>query len=935
MNFGNCESRHLLARVLCLAAVASIPATSANAEAYAEAVAACYIKASTGLYVEDTVVAGGVAGFSDFPLELSEPIWDQLMLDEFTDEWGGWCYANKEGRVRGRVITGSNDNTNAPTDGHVFLKWYKYFERAPGTPDPVFTVNASHLRMRADARLVDAELAKKSFAEMRLQVYVQRNLVFAHHSRMEGQPSEGTFQFDEFTLGDAGRLSVDGTRSFHPASEGTDAVETGDFAIYQLPEYTQSIDLDRYGIPIGSTYTVEYELWADAGNVPYLETWAEAFIGDPLDPGSGFFLSTDHETVEAPLNRCEAAPDPNRYEDHGDGTLTDSRTGLMWQRCPAGMSLDDAGTPGDTSDDVCVAAAQAAPVLDWQAALQAASDATAGGHHDWRAPNAKELETLVEACPGLAQIDPLAFPGTPGSRFWTATPEPNGTSVPRRSWVVDFGSGELAPASRVSGAYLRAVRDTGAIPVPAGVSVSAGNAFVFEGDSGTTTLLLPVGLSAPSGNDVSVDYVVRGLDAVDNVDFTPAVGTLIIPANDTIAHVEVVVLGDTDVELNELIALEITGQTGASWLRKAHGIGTIIDDEPMFELAASVQVSETNTNEVQDILVKLDRPAVDTISIDYSTGNGSAVAGTDYLTANGTLTIQPGDAEAVLPLTIVGDLVTESVEQLQISFDNAIGAALLVSPSLVTIDIVDDDGTAAYGALNDTGVITCANGSEAMVTCPQAGYPGQDAEHGRDVTDADPSDGALGFSFVKRDAAGDALGNQAGLYSQEPWDCVEDQVTGLFWEVKTDVQADPRFSDHTFTWYNGSGSDDGGNAGTENGGACADNSSCDTEKYVAAANAAGLCGFNDWRLPSADELFNIAWLGVESFSGIDTAYFPNHFAPPDGRGYWSSTPTVLDPQSAMRVRLDAGVNGTATIVPHPKNSTHRIRLVRGSAQSQQ
>ena len=52
------------------------------------------------------------------------------------------------------------------------------------------------------------------------------------------------------------------------------------------------------------------------------------------------------------MNR--SAPD-SRYLDNGNGTVTDRRTGLTWQRCPLGSTFGDGGTPGFSLDDRCTA----------------------------------------------------------------------------------------------------------------------------------------------------------------------------------------------------------------------------------------------------------------------------------------------------------------------------------------------------------------------------------------------------------------------------------------------------------------------------------------------------------------------------------------------------------------------------------------------------
>jgi hypothetical protein len=90
--------------------------------------------------------------------------------------------------------------------------------------------------------------------------------------------------------------------------------------------------------------------------------------------------------------------------------------------------------------------------------------------------------------------------------------------------------------------------------------------------------------------------------------------------------------------------------------------------------------------------------------------------------------------------------------------------------------------------------------------------------------------------------------------SVAPGVCALDEFTGLTWEVKSD-QPGLRNSGNTYSWYNPLESHDGelDYRGVPDGGECL-GSDCDTAAYVNAVNATGLCGFDDWRMPSRDEL---------------------------------------------------------------------------------
>jgi hypothetical protein len=99
----------------------------------------------------------------------------------------------------------------------------------------------------------------------------------------------------------------------------------------------------------------------------------------------------------------------NDFHDNGDGTITDRATGLMWSKADSGRGMN------------------------WEAALacvQTKNKENYLGHNDWRLPNAKELQSIVDytRAPAVTQspaIDPI-FQTTKLSDgeypfFWTGT----------------------------------------------------------------------------------------------------------------------------------------------------------------------------------------------------------------------------------------------------------------------------------------------------------------------------------------------------------------------------------------------------------------------------------------------------------------------------------------------------------------------------------
>ena len=180
--------------------------------------------------------------------------------------------------------------------------------------------------------------------------------------------------------------------------------------------------------------------------------------------------------------------------------------------------------------------------------------------------------------------------------------------------------------------------------------------------------------------------------------------------------------------------------------------------------------------------------------------------------------------------------------------------------------------------LNDTGIISAGeypSGVNATCTSETISAP-QDCNTGRDFTHNDDSDGYAGFSFTKLDATGTPLIDQSVSYDTQPWACVQDNVTGLVWEVKTTTPG-IHFKDNTYQW---GGLTAIGRDHPNREGVYYDPS---WNELVQGSNDENLCGFNDWRVPTSSELSSIANKGINH--SIEFNFFPN-----TAWKYWSSSP---------------------------------------------
>jgi len=162
---------------------------------------------------------------------------------------------------------------------------------------------------------------------------------------------------------------------------------------------------------------------------------------------------------------------------------------------------------------------------------------------------------------------------------------------------------------------------------------------------------------------------------------------------------------------------------------------------------------------------------------------------------------------------------------------------------------------------------------------------------------------------------------------------VRDNVTGLAWEKKP--KGDGAIgnqglhdADDRYTWYSTDRYNNGGIRGTANPGkkcfghvAGKAGTYCNTEAYVNRVNAAGWCGYTDWRLPDRFELrglvdLSIPWPGPT----IDTGYFPDAL----GTWYWTSSLYASSEYYAWYVLFGHGVSYYSS-----RYGDSAVRLVRG------
>ena len=243
--------------------------------------------------------------------------------------------------------------------------------------------------------------------------------------------------------------------------------------------------------------------------------------------------------------------------------------------------------------------------------------------------------------------------------------------------------------------------------------ITIADATVKEGDSGTRNLAFTVSLSEATSGPVTVTYATANGTAKAGEDYIAQTGTLTFAAGETSKVVNVKVTGDTAIEGNETLKINLTAPTGGK-IADGGAIGTIVNDDARISVADATVTEGNNGTSSLAFTVTLSAAASGPVTVDYATSNGSAKAGQDYTAQTGTLTFAAGETSKVINVQVTGDTAIEANETLKLTLSAPTGATIKDGGAIGTI-VNDDSATPSQPTLSisDASVIEGNPGSGA------------------------------------------------------------------------------------------------------------------------------------------------------------------------------------------------------------------------------
>lgn len=251
-------------------------------------------------------------------------------------------------------------------------------------------------------------------------------------------------------------------------------------------------------------------------------------------------------------------------------------------------------------------------------------------------------------------------------------------------------------------------------------SISIGDVTVTEGNSGTSMAAFTLTLSAASGQAVSVGYATADGTALAGSDYAAAAGTASFAIGTTTTTINVVINGDTSLELNESFVLDLSAPSNAT-LADSQGTGTILNDEGLPAMSISdAAVTEGDSGSVNATLTaSLSEAGAQTITVSYATANGSATAGSDYAGATNTLTFLPGETSHPITIAVTGDVTDEPAETFVVNLSGVVNATLADAQGSVTV--TDNDPTPSIALADQAVAEGNAGGTNAVFAATLSG----------------------------------------------------------------------------------------------------------------------------------------------------------------------------------------------------------------------
>ncbi len=284
----------------------------------------------------------------------------------------------------------------------------------------------------------------------------------------------------------------------------------------------------------------------------------------------------------------------------------------------------------------------------------------------------------------------------------TATPTATSTSTPTPT-----ATGTFTPTPSPTPTHTHTPDTGGGSGSSPTVAFSAGRYNVNEEDIAAISVVL----SERVNRTVTVDYrtgdgsAIGGDAFCEGCDYISTNGTLTFPPGSRAQTFTITTIYDGIFEADETVNLSLQNAVNVSLGSPGRATLTILDNDLMVGFDSwSYSVDEDGGSAT--ITVTLNGAASETVSVDYTTADNTAIAGSDYTAAGGTLQFNPGQTVRTFSVPITNDALNEFDEMIDLTLSNPVNAALS-SFDTAELTILDDDTALTVNTGNDVDDGVC------------------------------------------------------------------------------------------------------------------------------------------------------------------------------------------------------------------------------------
>ncbi len=199
----------------------------------------------------------------------------------------------------------------------------------------------------------------------------------------------------------------------------------GEYGDWRIPATKELFSISDFSQGWPYLNTNYFDLAIDREVSKDEQYWTELYVGTTVEGRDEAAFGVNHATghikayaatVSGQFGnyvRCVRGDSygKNDYVDNGDKTITDKATGLMWSQADSGEGME------------------------WEEALAYAESSTLAGHNDWRLPNIKELQSIVDYTKSPTASDEANLGPAIDTDFFEITELPSGTT----NYDTDYG----------------------------------------------------------------------------------------------------------------------------------------------------------------------------------------------------------------------------------------------------------------------------------------------------------------------------------------------------------------------------------------------------------------------------------------------------------------------------------------------------------------